>query len=158
MRPRKSVSATGSPSVRASFEVGSTLSRGAFGCTPAAELDELDVAIAAGTPGRRLLLEKKRAQLERAAASLRADTLQAALGSDLTRIAREVRRARARTNNPGAVNVTSLALLVERPRIADVGELLGSWTSRERGLDSAFYGPWPPYSFAARTDGSVRPP
>lgn len=119
----------------------------ALGCTPAPEIDELDAAISAATPGRRVLLEKKRVQLERAAAALRADALHAEFESDLAKLARDMRSGRPR-GGPRSVNVASVALLVDRPRIEEVGALLGSWADRERGLDIAFYGPWPPYSFA----------
>lgn len=119
----------------------------ALGCTPAPEIDALDAAISAATPGRRVLLEKKRVQLERVAAARRADALHAALASDLAKVARDVRSGRSRGGS-GSVNVASVVLLVDRSRIEEVGALLGSWTDREHGLDIAFYGPWPPYSFA----------
>lgn len=118
------------------------------GAARSTALDDLDAAIASASPGRRILLEKKREQLERTAAALRADALRAPLERELSALARDVRSARAARTDGRAVNVLSVAVLVERSRVGDIGAALGAWMAREDGLEVCFYGPWPPYSFA----------
>ena len=51
------------------------------------------------------------------------------------------------------MEVLRLALLVEEPSSAEVGQLLADLGQEQQGADIVFLGPWPPYSF---TD--LRPP
>ncbi|MGQ0561911.1 MAG: GvpL/GvpF family gas vesicle protein [Gemmatimonadota bacterium] len=117
-------------------------------------IGELDRQIAQATPGKRFLLEKKRADL------LKAETRHAAhaLADQALQAARahavEVRRLPIPRTAEELPVVLHAALLVERSAEADLGAALEQAGRRlERlGVNVRFSGPWAPYRFTGNDE------
>jgi Gas vesicle synthesis protein GvpL/GvpF len=107
-----------------------------------APLDEAPAGVEADTPGRRYLLSRRQAlassDQRRARADTLADELERAVGPDLVQAGRVV--------CPSAAVALSLALLVRRPRAADIKLRL---VRAQQDVRILVNGPWPPYTFAA---------
>lgn len=111
------------------------------------EVDALDSSLAKASRGIRVLLEKKREQLQRSLGAAQADALHAELRAALCEHAIDVATLKVRSTPAREVSVLAIALLVDEARVEDVGRVLGDFQARERGLEIAFHGPFPPFHF-----------
>jgi hypothetical protein len=119
----------------------------------AAELSEavraLDAELAEAAPGRRYLLERKRAELARAEIAGAARRRAATVLDELRPLADEVVQLPLPTNDPALPVVLNAALLVPKanePALIAAAES-GRTALDALGLELVFSGPWAPYRF-----------
>ena len=119
-----------------------------------AEIGELDREIAAASPGKRFLLERKRAdqakiEVSRAARSLAADLLER-----LQSFAEEVETVPSPRDTAELPVVQNAALLVRLQNEVPLREAVATEAGRVRplGLEMTFSGPWAPYRFLTPAD------
>jgi Gas vesicle synthesis protein GvpL/GvpF len=119
----------------------------------AAELSDavraLDDELAAAPPGRRYLLERKRAELARAEIAGAARRRAAGLLDSLRPLADEVVQLPLPRNDPALPVVLNAALLVPKP--GEAALIAAAEAGRAEldglGLEVVFSGPWAPYRF-----------
>lgn len=117
------------------------------------EVHALDEEIAAATPGKRFLLERKRADIAKREVTAAARRLGDELYEELASVARDAIRLplpRAGAELPVVLNA---ALLVERERESATIALLEQRAERLRplGIELHFSGPWAAYRFMGAT-------
>ena len=113
------------------------------------DIAALDDQIASAAPGRKFLLEKKRADLVKAEVAYAAKRAATELLDSLRPLTREVRLARLASASGELPVIVNAALLVAaadeqalRERVRERSELL-----RPVGIEVIYSGPWAPYRF-----------
>lgn len=114
-----------------------------------AEVGKLDADIAASTPGRRYLLERKRADLVKTEVSAAARRIAGEMLSQLREHAEDARSLPAASGDTQGNVVLNAALLVHRDREAALREAAERLSAQftALGMIVSFSGPWAPYRF-----------
>jgi hypothetical protein len=114
-----------------------------------AEVHGLDEEIAAATPGKRFLLERKRADIVKREVTAAARRIAGELYDQLSAEARDAVRLPLPQGGAELPVVLNAALLIERPHEAALIATLEAHAARLRplGIELRFSGPWAAYRF-----------
>ncbi|MFD1212385.1 GvpL/GvpF family gas vesicle protein [Arthrobacter sp. GCM10027362] len=98
--------------------------------------------------GVQRLLRKRLDNIERGIAEQLADRLYPQYRRRLAALSEDLAENRRAHQPPDSVSVLTVALLVARDGVAEVGRELTSISEEQHAAQIRFLGPWPPYSFA----------